>query len=80
MFLGLHQLVSPGALLHAEVAGEPECIVTGGKGTMSTVYKGKTYWFCCTGCRDAFLDDPDMIIAQAEQKAAKKKEAAKSGK
>lgn len=51
----------------------PECIVTGGKGTMSTVYKGKTYWFCCTGCRDAFLDDPDEIIAQAEERAAKKK-------
>ena len=48
---------------------------------MSTVYKGKTYYFCCTGCRDAFLDDPDTIIAQAEEKTKKKKEAAaKKGK
>jgi YHS domain-containing protein len=69
-----------GTKLAEEGVGGPECIVTGGKGTMSTVYKGKTYWFCCTGCRDAFMDDPDAIIAQAEQKAAKKKEAAKSGK
>jgi len=69
-----------GTKLAEEGVGGPECIVTGGKGTMSTVYKGKTYWFCCTGCRDAFLDDPDGIIAQAEQKAAKKKEAAKKGK
>ena len=54
--------------------------MTGGKGTMSTVYKGKTYWFCCTGCRDAFNDDPDAIIAQAEERAAKKKaERAKKG-
>jgi YHS domain-containing protein len=62
-----------GTKLADEGVGGPECIVTGGKGTMSTVYKGKTYWFCCTGCRDAFMDDPDGIIAQAEAKAAKKK-------
>ncbi len=69
-----------GTRLADENAGGPECIVTGGKGTMSTVYKGKTYWFCCTGCRDAFNDDPDAIIAQAEERAAKKKaEAAKKG-
>lgn len=69
-----------GTKLADEGVGGPECIVTGGKGTMSTVYKGKKYWFCCTGCRDAFLDDPDGIIAQAEEKAAKKKEAAAKGK
>jgi YHS domain-containing protein len=62
-----------GTKLADEGVGGPECIVTGGKGTMSTVYKGKTYWFCCTGCRDAFNDDPETIIAQAEKKAAKKK-------
>ncbi len=70
-----------GTKLAEEGGGGPECIVTGGKGSMSTVYKGKTYYFCCTGCRDAFLDDPDAIIAQAEEKARKKKEAAaKKGK
>lgn len=70
-----------GTKLADEGGGGPECIVTGGKGSMSTVYKGKTYYFCCTGCRDAFLDDPDTIIAQAEEKAKKKKEAAaKKGK
>ncbi len=63
-----------GTTLAVEGAGEPECIVTGGKGTSSTVYKGKTYYFCCTGCRDAFNDDPEGIIAEAEQKAAKKKQ------
>lgn len=62
-----------GTTLAVEGAGDPECIVTGGKGTSSTVYKGKTYYFCCTGCRDAFNDDPDGIIAEAERKAAKKK-------
>jgi len=62
-----------GTHLAEDTPSGPECIVTGGKGTMSTVYKGTTYWFCCTGCRDAFLDDPDTIIAQAEERAAKKK-------
>ncbi|HLJ10754.1 MAG TPA: YHS domain-containing protein, partial [Planctomycetaceae bacterium] len=69
-----------GTKLAEERADGPECIVTGGKGTMSTVYKGKTYWFCCTGCRDAFLDDPDEMIAQAEVKAAKKKADAEKNK
>ncbi len=62
-----------GTKLAEEGAGGPECIVSGGKGTMSVVYKGKTYWFCCTGCRDAFNDDPEGIIAEAAQRAAKKK-------
>lgn len=62
-----------GTKLAVEGAGEPECIVTGGKGTSTIVYKGKTYYFCCTGCRDAFNDDPEGIIAEAARKAAKKK-------
>ncbi|MGQ0634399.1 MAG: YHS domain-containing protein [Planctomycetaceae bacterium] len=66
-----------GTKLAEEGAGGPECIVTGGKGTMSTVYKGKTYWFCCTGCRDAFLDDPDAILAEARERAAKKQNSSK---
>lgn len=62
-----------GTRLAEEGAGEPVCIVTGGKGTSKIDYKGKTYWFCCSGCRDAFNDDPDGVIADAEEKAAKKK-------
>ena len=67
-----------GPKLAEEGIDGPECIVTGGKGTMKTEYKGKTYWFCCTGCRDAFQDDPDGVIAQAAERAAKKKNAGKS--
>lgn len=66
-----------GTKLAEEGVGGPECIVTGGKGTMSTVYKGQTYWFCCTGCRDAFNDDPEGIIADAAKRAEKKKAASK---
>lgn len=62
-----------GTALAIDGSGEPECVVTGGKGTSSTVYKGKTYWFCCSGCRDAFDDDPDGVIADYERKVAKRK-------
>jgi hypothetical protein len=51
----------------------PECVVTGGLGTIAVQHAGKTYYVCCTGCRDAFNDDPEGILkAYAERKAAKK--------
>ena len=62
-----------GTRLAVEGSGGPECIVTGGKGTMTYVYKGKTYYFCCTGCRDAFLADPEGILAEAAKRTAEKK-------
>lgn len=64
-----------GTSLATERADGPECIVTGGKGTASLVYKGKTYWFCCSGCRDAFEDDPERMIAEAATRAERKKSA-----
>ncbi|MES2792032.1 MAG: hypothetical protein V4719_20625 [Planctomycetota bacterium] len=67
-----------GTNLAVEGAGEPECIVSGGKGTMQVTYKGKTYWVCCSGCRDAFNDAPEGILAEAAERAAKKKKAGKT--
>ncbi len=55
----------------AEVAKGPECIVSEGVGTIKVSYKGKDYWVCCTGCRDAFKDDPEKYIKEAEAKAKK---------
>jgi len=51
----------------------PLCIVTEGKGTSKVSYKGKTYWVCCSGCRDAFLDDPEGVLADARERAAQRK-------
>jgi hypothetical protein len=42
------------------------CCVTGGLGTMAVQYKGKTYYVCCSGCRDAFNDNPEKIIKEFE--------------
>ena len=43
----------------------PECIVSGGLGTIKVSYQGKDYFVCCSGCKDAFLDDPEQFIADA---------------
>jgi YHS domain-containing protein len=53
----------------------PLCIVTEGRGTIQVSYKGKTYWVCCTGCRDLFKDHPERILseASAREKVAEKK-------
>jgi hypothetical protein len=59
----------------ASEGDKPECVVSGGLGTMPVTHKGKTYYVCCTGCRDAFNDDPEKWISEFEdRKKAKKKD------
>jgi hypothetical protein len=52
---------------------KPECVVSGGLGTMPVMHKGKTWYVCCTGFRDAFKDDPEKYIKEflARKKAKK---------
>ena len=52
--------------------GYPECIVSGGRGTMPVMYKGKTYHVCCSGCRDEFKENPEKYIKEFEAKKDKK--------
>ena len=47
-------------------------IVTEGWGTMPVSYKGKSYYVCCTGCRDLFNKDPEAIIAEAAERQKSK--------
>jgi hypothetical protein len=60
------------------VAGSagPECVVTGGLGTIAVIHQGKTYYVCCTGCQGAFDDDPEGVLADYQ----KRKEAEKAKK
>ena len=37
---------------------KPECIVSGGAASIQVSYNGKTYYVCCSGCRDEFNADP----------------------
>jgi hypothetical protein len=53
--------------------GRPECVVSGGLGTIPVSYMGKTYYVCCSGCRDEFNDNPAKYIAEFEARKAKKK-------
>lgn len=56
-------------------SGAPECIVTGGLGTIKVSYKGKDYYVCCTGCKAAFEDNPEQVLKEyAERKAKEAKE------
>lgn len=57
----------------ADVPKGPECIVSGGLGTMKVTHKGKDYYVCCSGCRDEFKADPEKYIKEAEAKAKEKK-------
>jgi hypothetical protein len=52
---------------------QPECIVSGGLGTIKVEYKGQTYYVCCSGCRSAFKDNPVFFIKDYEAKKAKEK-------
>jgi YHS domain-containing protein len=47
----------------ATASSGPECIVTGGRGTMQVTHNGKTYFVCCTGCKQAFEKDPEKYIS-----------------
>jgi YHS domain-containing protein len=41
---------------------KPECIVSGGAANISVNVGGKTYYVCCTGCRDELLASPEKYI------------------
>ena len=62
-----------GTRLAATGSSGPECVVTGGLGTITVSHQGKTYYVCCTGCRDAFNDDPEGILADYRKRKAEEK-------
>lgn len=49
---------------HLAIAGGsgPECIVTGGAGTSAVSFQGQTYYVCCTGCKQAFDENPQAVV------------------
>jgi hypothetical protein len=50
---------------------KPECIVSGGVGNGTVTHNGKTYYICCSGCRDAFMANPDKFVKEWEAKGKK---------
>jgi len=55
----------------ADVPKGPECVISGGLGTIKVSHNGKDYWVCCSGCRDEFKEDPEKYIKEFEAKAKK---------
>jgi YHS domain-containing protein len=51
----------------------PECVVSGGKGTIPVTYQGQTYYVCCTGCRDEFKENPEKYLKEYEARKGKQK-------
>lgn len=62
-----------GAKLASSDQTGPVCVVSGGVGTIKVSYKGETYFVCCTGCRDAFNDDPETFLTEYKARLEKKK-------
>ncbi len=48
------------------------CVVSGGLGTRTVSYKGETYYVCCSGCADAFQENPEKYIAEFKAKKGMK--------
>jgi hypothetical protein len=56
----------------ANVPAGPECVVSGGRGTIPVTHAGKTYYVCCSGCKEAFKDEPEKFIKEYEAKQKQK--------
>jgi len=52
---------------------ERTCIISEGLGTTEILWKGRSYWVCCSGCKAAFEEDPDTWIARAAERDKEQK-------
>ena len=73
---------APKAPTKAKVAEVPACPITGEKvadikTAEKSVYKGKTYYFCCGGCKPAFDKNPAKYVKAEPAKPAKTEPAKK---
>ena len=51
---------------------KPECIVTGGAGTIAVSAMGRSFFVCCSGCRDEFNANPKKPIDEFDKNKGKK--------
>src|SRR5512137_813916 len=56
----------------ADTAVDPVCGMTVVKANAKATfdYKGTTYYFCSTGCKDSFAKEPEKYISAMKTKAA----------
>lgn len=48
------------------------CVVSGGVGTTPVSFKGETFYVCCSGCADAFKENPEKYVKEFKAKKGKK--------
>jgi hypothetical protein len=46
----------------------PECVVSGGLGTTTVTYNGETFYVCCSGCAEAFKENPKKYVDEFKKK------------
>jgi hypothetical protein len=49
-----------------------ECVVSGGLGTIPVTYKGETFYVCCSGCKEAFNENPEKYIKEYRERKKNK--------
>lgn len=71
--VGTQRFGKPFAAAEADNPG-PKCIISGGLGSSTVSYEGKSYPVCCSGCAAAFNEDPERWLAKFAEKEKKKDE------
>ncbi len=61
------------AIPFASTDHSKDCVVSGGRGSIAVTYMGKTYYVCCSGCKDAFNEDPAKYVKEFEERKKKDK-------
>jgi hypothetical protein len=49
-------------------AKKNECVVSGGLGTIPVSFKGEMFYVCCSGCKDAFNENPEKYVKEFKAK------------
>jgi len=74
LMAGLALILAAGVIAQQKVADtavDPVCgmTVTKAKAAATFDYKGMTYYFCSTGCKDSFAKEPEKYLKAAQDKA-----------
>ena len=56
-----------GILIDQDTVSRRPCVVSGGVGSTSLIFEGKTYYVCCDGCKAAFMADPGRWVEEHER-------------
>jgi hypothetical protein len=56
----------------AKTEKKNECVVSGGRGTTTVSFGGETFYVCCSGCADAFRENPKKYVDEFKAKKGKK--------